>query len=353
MKKRVEKLRLLMKEKEYPGFLVSRPENIYYLSGFTGSTALLFITQDEAFIVTDFRYIQQAEKEASYFQVFKIERDRLETLKDLASSVDSLAFESTHISHSAYLKYRDVFGEILLIPDENLIEDMRVIKDEEEIAMIKEAARRADRAFTHILPFIKAGVKERELALELEFFMKKEGASKLPFAIIVASGKRGSLPHGVASDKEIKKGELITMDFGSYFEGYCSDITRTVGLGPLSDRKKEIYGIVQEAQKKAREGIRAGLMGKEVDKISRDIIEGYSLGEYFGHGLGHGVGLMVHERPTLSKDKEEILKEGMLVTIEPGIYIPDWGGVRIEDMILVKEDKGQVLTQSNRELILL
>lgn len=353
MKKRIEKLQEKMKEREFPAFLVTRPENIYYLSGFSGSSGLLLFTPEEAFLLTDFRYLEQAEKEAPDYMLVRSERPRVDKLKDMVSHLEGLAFEAAQITYSRFQEYLEAFIGVDLIPSENLVEELRLIKDKEEISHIRMAVEQADQAFSHILKYIKPGITERDVALELEYFLKKMGVVKIPFPFIVASGERGSLPHGVASEKVLKEGELITMDFGSCWKHYFSDMTRTVALGSVSPRQEEIYQIVLQAQEEAVKTIRAGLTGRQVDGVARDIIETASLGEFFGHGLGHGVGLMVHEGPTLNMKKEDLLEAGMVATVEPGVYIPEWGGVRIEDMVLIEEEGGKILTQSVKELIIL
>lgn len=353
MEKRGKKLLEKMKEQELPAFLVTRPENIYYVSGFSGSYALLLLTHKEAFLLTDFRYVQQAQREAPDFQVVKIEQQQLGELADLASHLDALAFESSHVPYADFLKYQKALNGVELIPTNDLVESLRLVKDTEELSFIRQAVHQADLAFSHILEFIKPGITEREVAFELEYYLKRIGAEKMPFPIIVASGERGSLPHGQASDRVLKEGELVTMDFGSCCQHYFSDMTRTVALGSVSPRQEEIYQLVLQAQEQAAAVIEAGLTGRQVDQVARDLIKEASCGEFFGHGLGHGVGLMVHEGPTLTYRKEDLLHAGMVVTVEPGIYIPEWGGVRIEDMVLIKDGGGEVLTQSKKELIIL
>lgn len=353
IERRVERLRLIMKERGYPAVLITKPENRYYLSGFTGSTAYLIITQDQAQLLTDFRYVEQATKEVPLYKVVRGERSLIEKLKDLVKDFEALAFEAGDISYSSYQEFKEAFQGVDLVPTQGLVEEMRLLKDEEELSYLREAVKRSDDAFTHILSFLKPGVEEREIALELEYFMKREGAQRIPFGIIVASGERGSLPHGLASHKKLEEGDLITMDFGSCSNGYFSDMTRTVALSPISSKQREIYQLVLKAQSQAIDAARAGLTGEELDQIARQIIEEASMGQYFGHGLGHGVGLEIHEGPRLGQTSQDLLQERMVVTIEPGIYIPDLGGVRIEDMIVIEREGREVLTESKKELIIL
>jgi len=251
------------------------------------------------------------------------------------------------------LKYQDKFN-VELKSTTGLVKKIRMIKDEAEIDKIREAVRITDVAFNHIRDYIKVGSIERDIALELEFFMKKEGASKNAFDFIVASGKRSALPHGVASTKQLEEGDFLTMDFGTVYQGYHSDMTRTVVVGKQPDKKQEeIYQTVLKAQQKATEVVKAGVKGSEVDKVARDIITKAGYGDYFGHGLGHSLGLEIHENPRLSPRDDTKLESGMVVTVEPGIYLPDWSGVRIEDTVVVREDGCEVLTSSPKELLVI
>ncbi|MGP1406292.1 M24 family metallopeptidase, partial [Filifactor alocis] len=228
---------------------------------------------------------------------------------------------------------------------------LRAVKDEEEIDNLRQAAAIADKGFLHVLDIVKPGMTEKELALELEFFMRKQGASGLSFTTIVASGIRSSMPHGVASDKVIEKNDMLTLDFGCMYNGYCSDMTRTFVVGTADERQKELYNIVLETQLKVLEAIKPGARCKEIDALSREIIGGYGYGEFYGHGLGHGVGLEIHELPVLNGTSEFVLEENMVVTDEPGIYLPDFGGVRIEDTVLVTKDGYDLISRSTKEFI--
>ena len=239
------------------------------------------------------------------------------------------------------------------MPTSGIVEKLRLIKTDDEISILKDAVKIADDAFQHILGYIKPGVKEIDVSNELEFFMRKQGATSSSFDIIVASGYRSALPHGVASEKEIQSGELVTLDFGALYKGYCSDITRTVAVGEISDELKEIYDTVLQAQLKGMEGIKAGITGKEADALTRDYIKEKGYGEYFGHSTGHGLGLDVHEGPGLSFRSEVPLEERMVVTVEPGIYVPNVGGCRIEDDTIVTTTGNERLSQSTKELITL
>jgi Xaa-Pro aminopeptidase len=243
--------------------------------------------------------------------------------------------------------------EAELVPVSGLVEKLRLIKTDAEIKILKEAAQIADAAFTHILSFIRPGVSELAVSNELEFFMRKQGAAASSFDIIVASGHRSALPHGVASEKLIETGEFVTLDFGAYYKGYCSDITRTITVGEPSQDLKDIYDVVLEAQLRGLDGIRAGVTGKEADALTRDYITEKGYGQYFGHSTGHGIGLEIHEGPGLSIRSDTVLEPGMAVTVEPGIYIAGLGGVRIEDDVIVTKEGNEILTHSPKELIIL
>ncbi|MGI5901954.1 MAG: M24 family metallopeptidase [Desulfitobacteriia bacterium] len=350
---RINKLRRVMLKNDLPTLIVTSRPNIYYLSGFTGSNATLFITEKENFLLTDFRYLEQAEKEAPAFKILKADREVGKKISELSSSLTRIGIEEEEVSWAQYKKWEKEFAGVRLVEASKLLGQLREIKDREEIEIIRQAVEITDRAFKQILNRIKLGVEEREISLELEFFLRREGASAASFEYIVASGFRGALPHGVASEKKIKNGELLTMDFGAKYQGYCSDLTRTVSIGKPTLKQKEVYNLVLEAQLAALEAIKPGLKGKEIDRVARDIISKAGYGEYFGHGLGHSVGLEIHESPFLNTREEKVLEPGMIVTVEPGIYIPGWGGVRIEDMVLVTNSGAEVLTQASKEFIII
>ncbi|MFW5981209.1 MAG: M24 family metallopeptidase [bacterium] len=352
MKGRLNKAHQLMKKRGIESLIIDSKINLFYLSGFTGTAGRLLLTKEKDYFFTDFRYTEQAAKETDGFEIEEVNRNFEEHLNQLLNKIEikTLAFESKTVSYNQYQKYSDNL-ECKLKPLDNFIEELRIIKDENEIEKIKTAVEITDQAFEHICTFIREGISEREIALELEFFLKRHGASENAFDFIVASGKRSSLPHGVASDKVVEKGDFITMDFGGFYQGYCSDMTRTVVLGKASEKQKEIYNIVLNAQLEVIKKIKAGMTCKEVDAIARDLIDEAGYKEKFGHGLGHGIGLEVHEAPRLSFTSEDKLEAGMLVTDEPGIYLPDWGGVRIEDDLLITEEGCQVLNSSPKELI--
>lgn len=349
----LDKLRLKMSQVPVDAFMVSNMQNWRFISGFTGDAGILLITQDEAIIFTDSRYTEQAEQEAPGYTVIKtlVEKDVVkETIDKLG--IGAIAFEKDYVTYSRWEKLGQTFKDQTLVGVSGWVEELRAAKSEEEAGYIAKAQSIADEAFSRLLPMVKAGVSEAELALELEFTMRKLGSDGIAFPFIVVSGARSSLPHGVPTSKRLEPGDFVTFDFGARFKGYCSDMTRTVVVGHASDKHKQIYDVVLRAQLAALEVIRPGVPAKQVDLAGRKVIEEAGYGDYFGHGIGHGVGLNVHERPSVGKTSEDVLQPGMVITVEPGIYIPGFGGVRIEDLVLVTEDGKKNLTSSPKELIL-
>lgn len=336
------------------GMLITSPYNRRYISNFTGTAGVVLISGDKAQFITDFRYIEQASKQCEGFEIIKfsdtLPKEIAEQVKKLG--IKKLGFEEDYLTYSLFKVYeKEVEAE--LVPVAGLIEKLRLIKTDAEIKILKEAADIADAAFKHILEFLTPGKTELEVSNELEFFMRKAGATSSSFDTIVASGVRSALPHGVATDKIIEKGDMVTLDYGAYYKGYVSDITRTVAVGEPDNMLKDIYQIVLEAQLRCMDRLKPGLTGKEADAITRDYITEKGYGDHFGHSTGHGIGLEVHEGPNLSKRSDLVLEPGMVVTCEPGIYVPGLGGVRIEDDTLLTNDHNEVLTHSTKELIIL
>ena len=330
-------------------FISAQPE-IFYLSGFTGDDSYLVISKDKRYIVTDSRYFIQALSEAKDYEMINIaEKPVSHVIKSENAQKVGYLDKSMTCFYFNNLKLK--LDSVEFVPISETIAKIRMIKTDEEIENIRIAAKIADEGFSHILKFIKEGTKELDLALELEFFMRKKGASGLSFETICASGARSAMPHGAASNKKIEAGDFITFDFGCVYRGYASDMTRTVVLGKASEKQKEIYETVLKAQKAALSVIKSGEKTKDVDKIARGIIKNAGYGENFGHGLGHSLGLLVHEFPSCSPKSDAVLKENMLMTVEPGIYIENFGGVRIEDLVVVKNDGYENLTVSEKELI--
>ena len=351
MEMRIAKLRELLQEMKLDSALIYKPENRRYMSGFTGSSGYVFVTMDKAYFITDFRYVEQATAQCKGYEILQHSNEN--TLYQILEgfSIKRMGFEGDYVTYQAYKELTEKLPNITFESLEDTLGKLRIIKDTQEISLIEKAAGIADEAFSHICQYIKPGVRECDIALELESFMKKNGASATSFDSIVASGKRSSLPHGVASDKLIEAGDFVTLDFGCVYQGYCSDMTRTVVVGKATEKQREIYEIVLDAQMKALAFIKPGVTGIEVDQIARDIISAKGYGAYFGHGLGHGVGLEIHESPRLSPLGKDVLEPGMIVTDEPGIYLPDFGGVRIEDLVLVTETGYRSLSNSTKELL--
>lgn len=353
---RIQKTRDRLTDLHLEGFLVTSPENRRYLSGFTGSAGVVLICPDTVYLFVDFRYVEQAEQETEGFQVLMAAGKSpvaaaLEKAREVG--ISKLAFEGRHVTVKEFEDMQDVAPGLELVSTENVCENLRMIKDETELDCIRKAAEIADHAFSRILNVIRPGISEREVALELDYHMQSLGSEGVAFSSIVASGARSALPHGRASDKTINSGDLVVLDFGAKYKGYCSDMTRTVAVGDVSSELKQVYDIVYEAQKMARENIKLGITGCEADKIARDIIESKGYGGRFGHGLGHGVGLLVHEEPILSPSRNTVLGNNMVITVEPGIYLPNVGGVRIEDLTIVKEEGLEIVSSSQRELIVI
>jgi len=349
---RLKSVRKILDLKQLDGILFNSLENIRYLCGFTGSDGAVIISRKESFFLTDSRYWTQSEEEVKGSQIVHY-RKKMEGIFSLLFDLKlrKIGFESAFLSFSAHqFLIERLPPEARLIPLEEEIKNIRAPKDKQELGLLRTSIEIASKAYLEILKLLKEGVVEREAALEMEWSMKRKGAEALAFDIIIASGKRSALPHGKASSKRVEKGDFILIDFGSEFQGYHSDQTRTVVCGGPSSEQQKIYRIVKEAHDKAIERVRPGIPIGEVDGAARDHIRNEGYGEYFGHGLGHGIGLAVHEDPVVNSENKGLVQEGMVFTIEPGIYIPDWGGVRIEDMVLVTPHGAEPLTCLPTEL---
>ncbi|MGL5053499.1 MAG: aminopeptidase P family protein [Cetobacterium sp.] len=352
------KLKRLIEEKNVDALLITSLLNIRYFTGFTGTTGIALVIGKNKFFITDFRYVSQAMEEVEK-QGFQLICENISPLKKVAEllkqfNVKKLGVENQTVTLEQFKSFENNFSKIEYINLNDIFIKEREVKSKEEISIIKKSIKIAEEALEKTMCRIKIGTKEREVAAELEYQMRKLGASKASFDIIVASNERSALPHGVASEKVIEEG-FLTIDFGCFYNGYASDITRTFYVGDNPTKKHlEIYEIVKEANERAIKKVKAGITVHELDSISRDFIKEKGYGDYFGHGLGHGIGLQIHEYPGISfKAENKVLKEGMVITIEPGIYIPSFGGVRIEDDILVKENSCEVLTSLKKELKML
>lgn len=351
----IEKIKKFLKEKELDAVLVADGSNMRYLSGFTGATGYLYMSAKQQVILTDGRYTLQAKEEGTGFSVEEISSSQgySEKLHRLLTEdgAESLGFEDEIMIYGTVERLRAKLPVRKWVPLGDDLASFRRVKSEQEIERMAKAEAMGDEAFTYILGELKPGVTELEIAAKLEYYIKIHGAEDISFPSIVASGIHSSMPHATPSHKKLEKGDFITLDFGCRYQGYCSDMTRTVVLGKANDRQKEIYRIVLESQAAGLSAVQAGILGSEADRIAREVIEKAGYGECFRHSLGHSVGLEIHEKPALSSKETAILEPGMIVTVEPGIYVPEFGGVRIEDMVAVTENGCRNLTHSAKELI--
>jgi len=337
------------------GLLLTGLSNIRYLTGFSGSSALLVVSQRDLILITDFRYQTQVVDEVGEFARVVIEPSSLWTglWQQLAqlSGLQVVGFETAHIQHRDFQRLLESGARWQWRPTVDLVETLRERKDESEIERIEQAADVATTALGRTLPQIRRGMKELAVAGILEKELRDAGSEGFAFPSIVASGPRSALPHAHSSARELENGDFLLMDFGAVVSGYCSDITRTVVVGTASDEQRGVYEIVRAAQERAAGAVRAGMTGRDADGLARDYIDRAGFGPLFGHSLGHGIGLEVHEAPRLARTAEGALVEGAVVTIEPGVYRPGWGGVRIEDDVVLTADGPRILTRFARELI--
>jgi Xaa-Pro aminopeptidase len=355
---RLEKLRQKLSEQGLDAILISQPENRRYLSGFTGTTALVFISQRDAILATDFRYVEQAEAQAPHLQVVQIKGEFSHWFPDFISQfrVHRLGFESQGLCFAGYEELQKAIegmssdAQPQLIPSRGLVESLRLVKEQGDLELIEKAAALADAALEQVAFTAQPGITEKELAWGLEKFLRENGSEPLPFEVIVASGPNSALPHAQSTERPIGYGEAVVIDLGARFRGYCSDMTRTVCWGEPEQALSRIYEVVLEAQLAALQAVREGMSGAQADRLARAVIEGAGYSDAFGHGLGHGVGLAVHEEPYLNSNSTSILSQGMVFTIEPGIYIKGWGGVRIEDMVVLEKEGVRTLTKASKGL---
>jgi Xaa-Pro aminopeptidase len=379
--KRRNYLRQLIHEKQMDGVLIDSPSNLYYYTGFTGGEAMFFMPvdgealhdgeasgdgQESGYIITDSRYYEQVEKECPGLLLLKLEQTGYgEAVKGLLDRIYGnkrnqggsngkvrIALEDT-MNLARYMKLCEACKAYSFEPASDSINTCRMVKDDAELARLAKAEAIGDAAFSYILDRIKPGITEAEIALELEFYMKRQGASRLSFDTIAASGPNSSMPHAQVTNRRVEKGDFVTMDFGCVYQGYCSDMTRTVAVGTPTEEMKKVYQIVLDANLRAMDSIREGVRCSEIDAVARDYIRDCGYGAYFGHGLGHGVGLDIHEEPRFSPKCDVITRENMVITDEPGIYLPGRFGVRIEDLVVVKKDGFETLSRSDKKLIIL
>lgn len=344
-------------EDHLDALLIYQPENRRYISGFTGSEAMLLVTPERAVLATDSRYWEQAERQAPEFSIYQVKTKYVMEMADILQAAGNpkyVGFESAFITVDQLDQLLDAAPEIEWIATKGMVENLRMIKEESEIELMRQAARIADEGFEFLCKKLQPGMTEREAAWELEAYMRTHGADKIAFDLVIGSGPNGAMPHHHSDLRPIQAGEPIVLDLGAQVGGYHSDLTRTICLGrPKDERFLEIYDIVRRAQEAALQGIRAGMTGVEADKIARDVIESAGYGDNFGHGLGHGVGLAVHESPRAGRTSEDTLLAGATLTVEPGIYIPGWGGVRIEDLTLIGENGVQLISCASKEPLVL
>ncbi len=347
----------LLDEKKIDALLITDPYNMRHLSGFRGGEGALYISRTQQVLITDSRYTEQASKESSFTVVEENSgHKRAQILRECMEKEGkehgfSMGYEDESMLCAQFDRLKAELNVTYWVPMGGSVDELRRIKTEEELEYIARAEDIGDQAFAAVLKILKPGMTELQVAAELEYEMKKAGAEGTSFSTIVASGLNSSMPHAIPGNKKLEEGDFITMDFGCMVNGYCSDMTRTVVLGKASEKQKEIYQVVLKAQLAALDAIRAGVTGKSVDKVARDIIADAGYGDCFGHGLGHSVGLFIHESPRLSPNDDTVLQEGMTETVEPGIYVPGFGGVRIEDTVVVTRDGYRNLASSPKELI--
>jgi Xaa-Pro aminopeptidase len=340
-------------EHDIDGMLLTYGRSLRHITGYSGSNGCALVADDALVFITDFRYKTQAEEQVPDFQrrMAKAELFKELAAVDWVSKKHRLGIESTHLSVEQLHQLEELLPEIGLVPVKELPEAVGLIKDESEIENIRRAVAISDAVYEEILPLIKPGLREVDLAAEIEYRMRLGGSERVAFDAIVVSGERSALPHGEPGKKKIETGDLVTMDYGARVNGYCSDFTRTVVVGQANEEQRRVHAITLQAQQAAEEAAGPGKTGKEVDAVAREIIAEAGHGDHFGHGLGHGLGLEVHEGPRLSPKSTTVLKPGMITTVEPGIYVPGMGGVRIEDVVVIREEGCEVLTRARKDLI--
>lgn len=344
----------IMEQRNCDAMIISNRYNMRYISGYCGDTGIVVITKQDKLIFTDFRYIYQAQAETKDYEIIDIGTDSYAkcVAKELKNrQVKRAGFEEEELTYAMYCKYRKEFEDIELISYSDELSKLRMVKTEKELACIKQAEHIGDIVFTQILRELRPGVTELEIAAKIEYLLKTNGAQGSSFAPIVASGVNSSMPHAVPSKKPLENGDFLTLDFGCVYEGYCSDMTRTVVIGKASEEQRKIYETVLMAQQAVFKKLKAGMIGKDIDKIARDLIYAAGYEGCFGHGLGHSVGLFIHESPRASMRSEDVFGENMVLTVEPGIYVKDFGGVRIEDLVVITKDGYENFTNSPKDLI--
>lgn len=350
----VQKIRALLSEKNISFALLTSQPNIFWSTGFTGSFAQLLISQEHAIFITDSRYAIQANEQVTGFDVrwFASPVTGQQFLQQIMSEVgvSQLGFESNSVSFGTFKSWEKALSSVEWIPLEQSLDELRMIKTPEEISKIRRACELTDVAFDHILRMVQPGVTEYEIQLDLEFFIRRNGA-KMAFEPIIVSGVNSARPHGKATEKPLELGDFITFDFGAELDGYCADMTRTVVVGKASDRTKEVYNQVLKAQLASMEMMKPGVVCEDVDAKAREVFDEIGLAKYFGHGLGHGLGVLVHDPGRLGKGSKTVLQPGHVFTVEPGVYIEGFGGCRIEDDVVITDTGIDILNRSTKELL--
>ncbi|MBU1355996.1 MAG: Xaa-Pro peptidase family protein [Candidatus Edwardsbacteria bacterium] len=350
---RIDNIKKALRLKKLDAMLFTNLLNIRYLAGYSGSSGMLLVNPRGADFLTDFRYKEQSAKEVKNARTTIIVNSLLEELSRLPAFVKAkkIGIEEQNLSYAQFLQLQKLGPKKKFIPVSGMAENLRQVKTSDEIQKIARAAQIADLAFAKIIKFIKPGLTEKTIAAQLDHTLKMLGSTNPSFDSIVGSGPNGALPHAQPGERKVRKGDFIVLDFGAIFQGYHSDMTRTVCLGKPSEKHLKIYDIVTKAQAAGLKAVKAGVKGREADLAARKIINDAGYGKYYGHGLGHGVGLAVHEAPGVGMKSENPLPENSIVTVEPGIYLPGWGGVRIEDLVVVAKGGCRILSRSTKKLI--
>jgi len=353
--KRVDKLKERLAKESLDGMLVTNLTNVRYLSGFTGSTASCLILEGKSYFISDGRYLTQSREQVQEMEIIIDSGSHLKIIRDnnLISNSATLGFEADFLTVSNMDKLRELFPKTQWEATTRFVEEIAAVKDNSELRTLRAAVEITDKVFDQLIPELKPGAVEREVVAKISFAYKILGADGDSFNPIVASGPNSALPHAVSSDREFQDGDFVVMDFGAQYQGYHADMTRTVAIGSVTDRHREVYAVVQEAQKRGCDAARAGMTCRELDDVTRNYISDKGFGDYYVHGTGHGIGLEVHTMPRVSQISDDTLLENYVVTIEPGIYIPEWGGVRIEDDVIIRKDGCEVLNRSTKELLVL
>jgi Xaa-Pro aminopeptidase len=351
---RIDRLREDISAVSVDAALITTPENVTYYSGFTGVSSQLLITQNDTLFFTDFRYTEQAQAETEFDVVETKGDSRVQTIFEYAKKlgVCRIGVDLSGVSCGAYKAYIKHTAEENIVDISSAIAKRRAVKDEGELALIAKGAVHNDKLFAHMCSLMKPGMTEYDIKAELMYYMHKNGA-EAAFPPIVASGEHSSLPHATPTDRKVLPGDLVTMDYGCRFDGYCSDFTRTVAISHIDKERQKVYDIVKCAGDMATQALTAGISAKAVDAVARDYIASHGYGDYFGHGTGHGVGLFIHEAPAMNAQSDAILQENMVVTVEPGIYLPGRFGVRIEDLLVVKDGGCVNYTSAPREVVII